>query len=235
LLGFGTAVLFLLGFLLSLFRLRQFKFAMLPLWFLATVLFAGALLLDPPQSHRLLVALPAITLLAALALAEIISIATRTHPLTPSPPHLLTRSPRPLHLLIFITLILAFSEIFFYYGRYPTTNEFADVNTEAAYEISNYLNTLDGDWTAYFYGPPVMYTDFPTFPYLLTDFHKGVNFFDVAEPLPAVGTPAPNRVFVFLPERAADLTAVQQQYPGGVVESVDGRYRSPLFFTYTLR
>lgn len=237
LLSFGTAVLFLLGFLLSLFRLRQFKFALLPIWFLVTILFAGALLLDPPQSHRLLVALPAVTLLAALALVEIISIVMRTYsdkdtadrPITPSP-----RRFRHLHLLIFIALILALSEVWFYYGRYPTTNEFADVNTEAAHEISHYLNTLEGDWTAYFYGPPVMYTDFPTFPYLLTDFHKGVNFFDVAEPLPTVGTLAPNQVFVFLPERAGDLTAVQQQYPGGVVESVDGRYRSPLFFIYTL-
>ncbi|MBX3056188.1 MAG: glycosyltransferase family 39 protein, partial [Anaerolineae bacterium] len=233
LLAFGTAVLFLLGFIMSLFRLRQFKFALLPIWFLATVLFAGALLLDPPQSHRLLVALPAVTLLAALALAEIISIVMRAdtadRPITPSPRRL-----RRLHLLILIALILALSEVWFYYGRYPTTNEFADANTEAAHEISYYLNSLDGDWTAYFYGPPVMYTDFPTFPYLLTGFHKGVNFFDVAEPLPTVGTLAPNQVFVFLPERAGDLTAVQQRYPGGVVESVDGRYRSPLFFTYAL-
>lgn len=247
LLAFGTAVLFLLGFIMSLFRLRQFKFALLPIWFLVTILFAGALLLDPPQSHRLLVALPAITLLAALALAEIVSIimrsqddkvtrwqgdkVTKDHPVPVSPPHRVT--PSPLHLVIFITLILALSEVWFYYGRYPTTNEFADANTEAAHEISHYLNTLDGDWTAYFYGPPVMYTDFPTFPYLLTDFHKGVNFFDVAEPLPTVGTLAPNQVFVFLPERFGDLTAVQQQYPGGVVETVNGRYRSPLFLTYT--
>ncbi|GIK54534.1 MAG: methyltransferase domain-containing protein [Chloroflexi bacterium] len=231
LLSFGTAVLFLLGFLLSLFRLRQFKFALLPIWFLVTVLFAGALLLDPPQSHRLLIALPAVTLLAALALAEIISIALLGHD-TVTEDHSVTVS--PLHLVILITLILTLSETWFYYGRYPTTNKFADVNTEAAHEISYYLNTLEGDWTAYFYGPPVMYTDFPTFPYLLTDFHKGVNFFDVAEPLPTVGTLAPNQVFVFLPERAGDLTAVQQQYPGGVVETVDGRYRSPLFFTYTL-
>jgi SAM-dependent methyltransferase/4-amino-4-deoxy-L-arabinose transferase-like glycosyltransferase len=227
LLGFGTAVLFLLGLLISLFRLRQLKFAMLPIWFLATVLFAGALLLDPPQSHRLLIALPAIALLAALALAEIIHLITPTF--SSAPP--LLRSSAP---LLLIVLLLALSEIFFYYGRYPTTNEFADANTEAAHEISQYLNSLEGDWTAYFYGPPVMYTDFPTFPYLLTDFHKGVNFFDVAEPLPTVSTPAPNQVFVFLPERFGDLTAVQQQYPGGVVESVDGRYRSPLFLTYTL-
>ncbi len=232
LLGFGTAVLFLLGFLLSLFRLRQFKFAMLPIWFLVTVLFAGALLLDPPQSHRLLVALPALALLAALALAEIIAIIMRSQSDKATSDHRVTLS--PLHLVIFFALLLAVSEIWFYYGRYPTTNEFADANTEAAHEISQYLNTLEGDWTAYFYGPPVMYTDFPTFPFLLTDFHRGVNWFDVAEPLPAIGTPAPRQVFVFLPERFGDLTAVQEQYPGGVVESVDGRYRSPLFLTYTL-
>ncbi|NJN55598.1 MAG: hypothetical protein HC804_13105 [Anaerolineae bacterium] len=80
----------------------------------------------------------------------------------------------------------------------------------------------------------MMYTDFPTFPYLLTDFHKGVNFFDVAEPLPTVGTPAPNQLFIFLPERFADVTAVQEQYPGGEVETVNGRTRSPLFLLYTL-
>ncbi|NJN55597.1 MAG: hypothetical protein HC804_13100 [Anaerolineae bacterium] len=109
LLSFGTAVLFLLGFLLALFRLRQFKFVMLPIWFLVTVIFGGALLLDPPQSHRLLIALPAITLLAALALVEIIRLITTT--LIRSPDHPLTSSPQ--YLVILVTLLLILGELFF--------------------------------------------------------------------------------------------------------------------------
>jgi SAM-dependent methyltransferase len=248
LLSFGTAVLLILGFFIALFRFRQLKYAMLIIWLLATILFAGAFLIDPPQSHRLLIALPAVLLLAALALAEIMALwqgeqgsrwkgeqVIEDHPLTPSPPHPTTSSPHHLIILITLAVLLTLSELFFYFGRYPTSHEFADANTEAAYEISQYLNSLDGDWTAYLYGPPFLYADFPTFPYLLTNFHKGVNFFEVSQLLPTVSTPAPNEVFIFVPERAGEVTAVQEEYPGGELVSVDGRYRSPLFLVYTIK
>lgn len=240
LLGFGTAILFSLGFLMALFRLRQGAYALLPVWLLVTILFAGALLIDPPQSHRLFIALPAVMLLAATALVEIgrrtAAVFTPAAASAPnaSPYGARTQSARLLLVMAAMAAVLAFSEVAFYYGRYPQINEFADANTEAAHRIADYLNTLDGEWAAYFYGPPVMYVDFPTFPYLLTDFRKGVNFFDVNQSLPEVAAPVPNQVFIFVPERAGDVTAVQTHFPGGVLEGINGRYRSPLFLVYTV-
>jgi len=132
-------------------------------------------------------------------------------------------------------VILVLGEVAFYYGRYPQTHEFADPNTEAAYEISQYLNTLEGEWAAYFYGPPVMYSDFPTFTYLLTDFQRGLNFFDVEQPLPGTFTEAPNQVFIFIPARFGDMTAVRAAYPGGQLQTFDGYYSAPLFQVYTIQ
>ena len=118
-------------------------------------------------------------------------------------------------------------------GRFPTNNQFADTNTEVAFEMANRLNDLDGDWTAYLYGPPVLYVDFPTLPYLLTDFQAGANFFNVDSAESAL-PPAPtqNKVFIFLPQRLEEMTAVQQQFPGGTTVRVDGQYAAPLFTYY---
>lgn len=233
LLNFGTAVLLAIGFILSLLRLRQLKYSLLVVWLLVTVIFAGVLLVDPPQSHRILIALPAAVLLAAIALVEIAALARSA--LTPSAdaddPSLSTKF---LLALVAIAAVLALSDVAFYYGRYPTSHEFADVNTEAAYEIAQYLADLEGDWSAYFYGPPAMYTDFPTFPYLLPQFQKGINFFDVEPGAKAEVTAVPNHVFILLPERGGELPALQNEYPGGTVEAVGGHYRNPLFQVYRL-
>jgi hypothetical protein len=229
LLNFGTAVLFALGLIISLLRLRQLKFSMLVVWVLVTLLFAGALLIAPPQSHRLLIAIPAVMLLAAIALVEIAQLAHTA--LTPSP-HPPTSSPKFLLALTTVAAVLALSDVAFYYGRYPQTHEFADANTEAAYAISQYLNTLDGEWSAYFYGPPAMYVDFPTFPYLLPQFQKDVNFFDVARDASPDLTADGSQVFIFLPERAGEITAVERIYPNGHLETINGHYRTPLLHIY---
>jgi hypothetical protein len=46
--------------------------------------------------------------------------------------------------------------------------------------------------------------------------------------------PTSNRVFIFLPQRAAELEEVQRQFPGGSRQFVNGQYASPLFITYTV-
>lgn len=229
LLNFGTAVLLAIGFIISLLRLRQLKYSMLVVWLLVTLVFAAALLMEPPQSHRIVIALPAVMLLAAIALVEIALLAYTA--LTSSPQHR-TPSSKFLIALAAVAAVLALSDVAFYYGRYPTTHEFADVNTETAFEIAQYLNDLEGDWTVYFYGPPAMYTDFPTFPYLLPQYQKGVNFFDIeAGSLPEANG-SPRRLFIFLPENTDTLNEIESTFPGGQVELIDGHYRSPLFLVY---
>lgn len=246
LLSFGPAVMWILGFLLAVFRLRQGSYRLLLLWPLLTVIVAGVLVLESPQSHRLVLATPALALLAAVALVtlgNLIMAAWQSPRVKAEPPDLSQWQPALANWrvpiartgLVLLALVLLFSlnDLLFYYGRFPTNHQFADTNTEVAYELTTYLNELEGEWTAYLYGPPILFIDFPTLPFLLTNFQAGANLFNV-ESIEAQLAPAPtaNQIFIFLPQREAELAAVQAQFPGGERKQFDGYYASPLFIVY---
>ncbi|WP_420642914.1 methyltransferase domain-containing protein [Candidatus Leptofilum sp.] len=244
LLSFGPAVLMALGILLALFRLRQNEHRLLLLWPLGTVIVAGMLLIESPQSHRLLMAAPALALLAASTLMTLgnLIMATLQASDEAAPDvgrwqvsfrNWRTPVARAGLVLLTLTLLFALNDVAFYYGRFPNKNQFADTNTEVAFELANYLNDLEGEWTAYLYGPPVLYIDFPTLPFLLTDFQAGANLFNVESaeaerPL----APTTNQIFIFLPQRAAELVTVAAQFPGGSQQQIDGQYAAPLFTIY---
>jgi 4-amino-4-deoxy-L-arabinose transferase-like glycosyltransferase len=218
------ALFFSLGVLVALIRLRQLRYMLLLIWLLVTVLFAGALMDNPPSSHRLLIAMPAVTLLAGLALAYLGQVVWREAGLEQR--YLLPA-------LAFVAVLLVAGELLFYFGRYRNENRFSDRNTEVAYEMSNYLNELEGDWTAYFYGPPAMFISFPTIPFLTEGYTPNFNLFDVNDAttvLPA--SPTKSAVFIFLPERAGEAAAIQSQYPIGIVRTFEGVYANPLFLVY---
>ena len=249
LLSFGPAVLMVLGFLLSLLKVRQNSYRLLLLWPLLTVIVAGMLVLESPQSHRLLMVTPALALLAAMGLVtlgNLILAALRSSQAEGPLPDLSqwqptfaswrTQSARAGLVLLSLVLLFALNDVGFYYGRFPNNNQFADTNTEVAYELATYLNELDGDWTAYLYGPPILYIDFPTFPYLLTDFQAGANLFNVDSidsPLPPA--PTENQIFIFLPQRQGELETIATKFPNGERQQVNGFYASPLFISYEIR
>jgi hypothetical protein len=244
LLSFGPAVLLVPGVALALFRLRQNSYRLLLLWPLATVVVGGLLVIESPQSHRLVTAVPALALLAAIALVtlgNLVQAALRRPDAPPSAADVsqwsLSGWQSPLArtglVLLALVLLFTFNDLWFYYGRFPTHNQFADTNTEVAYELATHLNELEGDWTAYLFGPPILYIDFPTLPFLLTDFEAGVNLFNVESPEAVLpDAPTENLVFIFLPQREVELAAIQNQYPGGSRLQFDGFYATPLFITY---
>jgi hypothetical protein len=249
LLSFGPAVLLVLGFFLALFRLRQNRYRLLLLWPLLTVIVAGMLVIESPQSHRLVLATPALALLAAIALVtlgNLILSALQPDTGVENQPDLARwqlsftnwrgLAARASFILLALVVLFSLSDLFFYYGRFPSNNQFADQNTEVAYELAQYLNDLEGEWTAYLYGPPILYIDFPTLPFLLTDFQAGANLFNV-ESAEAALPPAPtaNQLFIFLPQREAELAEVQRQFPEGERQQVNGHYASPLFTIYKVQ
>lgn len=254
LLGFVMSVLFVVGVITAVFQFREFRVRMLLVWLFVTLIFAGVLLENPPNSHRLLIAMPAVVLITAVGLSyladlfivnsEQVSVngaESPDPPISSLPPHprpsapLLLRTLTPLHILLILAALLALRDITFYFGSYRTMQPptFADRNTEIAHEIGDYLDGLDGDWTAYFYGPPSMYISFPTIPFLADEFVANENLFDV-ETADAALQPAPttSRVFIFLPERSGEISSVQTQFPDGNLTFVSGAYADPLFTVY---
>lgn len=230
LLGFGAALFFALGLLVALLRARSLRYALLVVWVLITAVFGGAFLIELPSSHRLLIAAPALSLLAAVGLATYGRFVLRALP----PARQERGRAWLLPVLLALALLFVAGEMAFYFGRYPADHNFGDRNTEIADRVSGYLNDLDGEWSAYFYGPPSMYADFPTFSFLAVEFQRGVNLFDVApgEERPLATTP--NLVFILLPESVDDLADIRLQYPDGVSETFAGYYSDPLFHVYTV-
>ncbi|MFZ0544564.1 MAG: glycosyltransferase family 39 protein, partial [Candidatus Promineifilaceae bacterium] len=224
LLSFAPAVFLTIGIGLALWRLRQLRYQLLLIWLGVTLFTAAFLIQSPPSSHRLLIAVPAVYLLIAVALGwlgqQLLTVLrlNRAYLL----PALLT-----------LALLMSFSDLVFYFGQYRSQHLFGDRNTEIAYQMAAYLNSLDGSWDGYFYGPPSMYTSFPTFPFLLADLNESLTFTDVVggdPPQPPQG----DTVYLFIPERAAELPTVQALYPNGRVLTFDGYHGSPLFYAYEI-
>lgn len=228
LLGFWSALLLVLGMGVALLRWRQLRYALLLIWLGVTIVFAGALLLDPPASHRLLVAAPAVHLLAALGLVELARLALAMRERRPTARATLAG-------LGLLAVLIAAGDIFFYFGPYRAAYRFGDRNTEIAYGVANYLETLPAGSVAYFHGPPVMYVEFPTIPFLAPNFRPGENLFNVENaeaPLPAIADTAS---FIYIPERSGELEETRARYPGGSVQIVSGHFADPLFYAYEVR
>ena len=234
LLSGGLTLLFVLGVMMAILRFRRQKYGMALLWLAVPLLWGGVLLVQGPSSDRLLGLLPLVCLLAAEALVE---IGEWVFALYKSDESTAEKSKQLLlPVLLIIAAIIALNEILFYFGPYRQSHTFADRNTEIAFEVAEYLNTLEGDsTTAYFHGAPNMYISFPTIPYLAHEFTANKNLFDVAdgEETAVMPTPImPSLAFIFLPERANELEAIEAEYPGGVQQTVPGFHANPLFYTY---
>jgi hypothetical protein len=228
LLRYAPALLFTFGLGLALARLRRFAWAVLLIWIGVTVIFAGALLISPPDSHRLLSAMPAVVLLAAAPLVWLARLLVRDHP---------ARQRYLMPALTLVAILLIAGDLLFYFGAYRAGGRFGDRNTEIAYGIATYLDTLEGLYTAYLHGPPAIYVDFPTIPFLATEFVPNINLFnvEVAGSPPAESLlPESGTVFIFVPERGGELAAIQEQFPGGEFLTFEGIFADPLFLAYKL-
>ncbi len=240
LLGFGMAVLFVIGLAIAVARRRQFRYNILLVWVIIPVIFGGALLLESPSSHRLVVTTPALALLAAIGLVEMgrLMVEGRKRKAesgeAEEKPITTSAAPALLPVLLAIAMMLALLDINFYFGTYRQQHTFADRNTEIADGVANYLNSLNGnEWTAYFFGPPSMYVGFPTIPFLVEDFQSDRNLYDVNEPGEAL-LPAqtPNRTFIFLPERANEIERTKAMVANGRLQTIPGFHANPLFYIY---
>ncbi|MFN2206324.1 MAG: hypothetical protein ACK2UT_10455, partial [Candidatus Promineifilaceae bacterium] len=112
-------------------------------------------------------------------------------------------------------------------------NAFGDRNTEIADGIAHYLNSLEGDWVAQFFGPPNMYVSFPTIPFLATNFEEDVTLFDVPEgSIPLHDQSAAKQTYLFLPERYQEIEQLRAIHPAGKEQTFSGYYADPLFYVY---
>lgn len=240
LLRLWPSIFFAIGVAFALWRLRHLQYAILLIWLGITLIFAGALLVDAPSSHRLLIAVPAVMLLTANGLFWLLNqLASAIRTVLDEPaPSSAGRGPN-YRVLAALAIVLVFiaGDLFFYFGAYRNSFRFGDRNTEVAYRMGQYLGSLDGDWNAYFHGPPAMYVSFPTILFLAEDFQPGQNLIDVAPETQAEpeAPPDTNLVFVYLPERSTEVNQTSERFPQGTLHTFAGNLSDPLFYSYEVR
>ena len=105
------------------------------------------------------------------------------------------------------------------------------INTQVATEVAYYLDEQDPTPDVYFFGFPRMgYGSLSTIAYLVPN----VQAEDVLEPLSTPPSWRLNQptVFIFLPERVAELDYVRTAYPDGKYREMKQRNGDLLFLSY---
>jgi 4-amino-4-deoxy-L-arabinose transferase-like glycosyltransferase len=205
LLDFLAGIFALLGMVWTVVHWRDRRYFLVAIWFWSVIVAGGMLTESPPSSQRLTMAIPAVVLLVAIGLEQTVRLARRV----------LAFHRRWADLALgLLVLVLAVSNVHYYFADFTPSRRYGGANGETATMIGAYLQGLNGGTHAYFFGAPRIYWSFGTMTFLAPD----VVGQDVVEPLSAPpdfveeGQPA---VFVFLPERAAELAWVQQAFPDG--------------------
>jgi 4-amino-4-deoxy-L-arabinose transferase-like glycosyltransferase len=205
LLDFLAGIFALLGMSWAAIHWRDRRYFLVLIWFWSVIITGGMLTESPPSSQRLTIAIPAVALLVAFGLEQTVRLARRV----------LVFNRRWADLILgLLVLVLAVSDVHYYFARFTPSRRYGSANGETATMIGYYLRDLDGGPRVYFFGAPRIYWSFGTMTFLAPD----VPGQDVVEPLtapPDFVDRAQRAVFVFLPERAGELNWVQRALPGG--------------------
>lgn len=200
-----AAVLFIFGLALMVLRWRKPASIALLLWVGNTALFGGFLLVDPPQSTRYLIAAPALCLLVAIGLIQLLTLLRQMLDLSP---RAYTGS------VTCIALLMMIWNIYFYFDVYTPRNSYG--GTGAITEVARFLQAQSGLDYVYMFTGPAFYLRHGTIGFIASQ-PQGI---DVNAKLEAIATlPEPpaglQPVFIFIPERLGELATVKQRYPNG--------------------
>jgi hypothetical protein len=215
-------VIFLLGLVFMAIRPGDNRNQMIFIWLLVFAI-SGGLSNGTPAAQRYVAAAPAVALMVAYSLQCISDLIKRSVP---------TRK-RLIHIvMVIVALALAADDTHFYYKTYTSNNDFSGFNGMVAQKLADHLKTEPRGQEVIFCGYPNMgYDSIASLPYLAPQ----IVFYNANEPWGSPNTPVPvgNRVlFVFLPDHAADQTAMESEYPGGKWSEFFTDKAEPLFYLY---
>ncbi|HYU17644.1 MAG TPA: glycosyltransferase family 39 protein [Chloroflexota bacterium] len=212
-----TAPLFVLGLAFVVFRLRDLRFGLLFFWFWTIVVAGGALTTDSPQYHRLLPAVPAGLIGAALVLDWAAQTWAR----------LLGPGIQPA-LGLAAALVPATASAYdanAYFGRYAQGHPWADVTEQA-----RYIATVEPGSQVFVVGRPYIYASHGDTRFLAGE----VGAVDLANPSAQLPSPPLQKPLVFVVNQALLdwLPLLEELYPNGSVRSVESSPGRPLFTAY---
>jgi len=223
-LDFAGAVLFALGLILALRDAsRDAGRFLVVAWFCLAVILGGVLTTLPPASERLVVTTPALAILVALALVQLVGYA-----------RLLWGRLTPLWSVVplVVALALVAVNVLYYFVDYTPRHVYGNPTAEVMRTLTKDLSGREGDFKVYFFGAPFIIYESALPRFLIPE----VDGMDVAEDWQGdLGFVDEGReaVFVVLPERADHLAPVQERWPCGALtemhSSADGRLLYQLY------
>lgn len=212
-LDYISGAIFILGIAYSLYRVLEPKHLLLHGWFWSGILVGGAMIvLSGDAAYRVMIVFPAVCLFVAIGWVKLIEFFARAFPW----------KERTQYVLIGIFMIgFTIPNIKAYFVDYATTCRYEDWATRFASHMGRYMAELDEDTHTYVLGFPRIYYGI----HGSVDFFKGDRLItNINDPLmepPTMIDADSSAVFVFIPEREAELEYVTQVFPNGTLEQID--------------
>jgi hypothetical protein len=197
---------------------------LLALWLIAFG-FIGGLSESAPASQRYVAAAPVCALVIGYALHKSAQIGEQLWP----------KLSKPFMVSMYVIMLLVMaSDLHFYFSEYTSMSRVANTTSNGmiAQYIANYLQTKPNGVQVAFLGSANMgYYSIPSIPYLAPQV-PGVNIAVPWAQYNHVELTSQNIVFVFLPERQAEVVAVMKEYPDGLLKIQQTWNSQILFWIY---
>jgi len=217
LLGLGYGTLKLLG------RRADVRLAPLVTWWWGGMILGGMLTESPPSSQRLITLAVPVCFFIALALWEIVALAGKG-----------VRGVPGRAILVIMVALFALSSLSTYFLEYTPQRIYGGPYAELATEIAPTLREMRPDHRFYFVGAPWMYWGIATIPYLVPNADAVDVTGSIEEAISsALESVEKKAVFIFIPQRMAELAPVRESFPEGrrsdFYSPVDGRVMVTLY------
>lgn len=221
-LGPVTGVAFIFGLLASIIRIRDPRFALLNCWFWVTLILGQVIMIYPStRVYRTLVLMPAVTILAGVALVRLADGLFRWWPRI-----------RRFAPVVFLTLALiaeAGWNLFNYFGIWNVETRYSDPLSRLAGLIGEFMGNQPPGTMVYVAETPSFQPDqWSSLEYL----RKSTPYEEIEKSIADAKSDfkfGQQTVFIFPPERINELSGLMDAFPGGKI--VQEYYGGNLYFT----
>ena len=201
-----TALFFLIGLGYAMAHLRHEGYALLVIWFWCIFVFAGVLIVGPPNAPRLLGVLPAICLLAG------VTVNRAAHRLT-RPRWRVAWSP-VYGMMLPLVAVIAYANYNDYFLRYVPDHR----GTHPPTAIARYLADHGSSQMTYLLGAPQMSIHSSQVE-LLAPTAQGVDVLHLSDYLPLRQETEAEAVYLMMPDHTQALPVLRSYYPDGFYET----------------
>ncbi|MBI5876013.1 MAG: glycosyltransferase family 39 protein [Chloroflexi bacterium] len=240
LLDYYTAVMFVLGLGLAIYRARDPRFMLLLMWLVLTVFVGGVLTIEAPFTPRLVGLMPVPFMLAAVALDRLIAhlqprFAQPVQPTPLLPARLQAGLARltPFMPAAAVVLLLTGSIYFNYWSYFERYIHSIDgwAQREPATVVANYAVAMGPSETLYVLSAPELYVWHGTIRFLAPSL-RGFDLLNPDYDLPIRDPATQNASFVMLPGHLQWLENLKLYYPHGVVREYTRPWGEAWFTIY---